>query len=339
MRLRGGLIFLLALIVAAAGVAALGLKAWPLTGPDRERLASMQSADPQPAHPQAIDDDRHYPIDMRPFADVVEAATFADQPFDENGIVHVAYPRQGGTLQYNPVTAAQYALGCYERYLHGDPSQKEPFLRHATWLRNTMREDGRLEYLFDVSTLKAPWISGMAQGQAMSVFVRAADLTGDDSWLDAARTAFVPLQIQTTDGGAMFREGSAVWLEEYPEEPPSHVFNGHVFAIFGVRDLALATGDSDAEETWRAATRTLADNLKAYENDGWLRYDLKNAPFAMRQYYTIQVDQTALLAEMSDDARLARAAERWEDPIRRPRIWLAKRLAVRAMQLVSGDLP
>lgn len=339
MRLRGRLIVVTILILAAAGLTTLGFMAWPHTQPDRERLESMQSADAQPAHAAALEDERHYPIDMRPFADVVEAATFADTPFDENGIVHVAYPREGGTLQYNPVTVSQYALGCYERYLHGDTDQKEPFLRHATWLRHTMRADGRLEYTFDVSTLKAPWISGMAQAQAMSVFVRAADLTGDDAWLDAARTAYVPLQIPISDGGALFRDGTAIWLEEYPEEPPSHVFNGHVFAIFGVRDLALATGDRSAEETWRAAADTLAANLDAYENDGWLRYDLKNAPFAMRQYYRIQVDQTALLSQMTGDSRLEQAAERWEAPISRPRLWLAQRLVARAGELIRGRLP
>jgi len=337
---------LVAAVIAVALVVLGGLKVWGLTGTDRKRLESMQEAPAQPAHTEALGDARHYPIDMRPFADQVDAATFADPPFDADGIVQAAYgptppSRETTTNEHNPVTAAQYALGCYERYLHGDQTQSEPFLRHAQWLRETMDADGRLEYLFDVPSrsLQAPWISAMAQGQAISVFVRAAELTGDESWLDAAQTAFGPLQLTLDQDGAIFRDGDDLWLEEYPEDPPSHVFNGHVFALFGVRDLALATGDKAADETWRAAADTLAAHLEDFENDGWLRYDLTNGTIASRQYYRIQFDQTALLAEMTGDERFSEAVERWDGPIESPGMWLVGRFFVRGGELIARHLP
>lgn len=333
-------------IAALAGLRIVGVRVWVLTETDRQRLAEMQEAPAQPAHLDAITDDRHYPIDMRPFADLVDSGGFAQPAFDADGIVQVPYGRVDPStdttpLVHNPVTAAQYALGCYERYIHGDPTQLDGFMRHAEWLRKTMGPDGRLEYRFDVASrqLTAPWISAMAQGEAISVFVRAAATTGDDSWLNAARLAYGPLTIPVTDGGAIATDGSELWLEEYPKDPPSHVFNGHVFALFGVRDLARATDDPAIDKAWRAAAITLADHLKDYEYDGWLRYDLTPGTLARRQYYRLQVDQTRILAEMTGDVRFKEAIDRWDGPLEHPGNWVARRFVTRGVEALRRRLP
>lgn len=340
-------------LVLAAAVAALlliGLLALPpvkriwdrTIAIDAARLDESLAATAQPAHFEAVEDTRHYPIDMRPFADVVDSQEFATPAFDDRGVVQIDRQVEGGTIRvYNPVSAAQYALGSYERYLHGsDDEAYRAFIRHAESLRDHMDESGRLSYEFDVPSynLKAPWISAMAQGQAISVFVRAAHHTGDSAWFDYARLALQPMLIPVDEGGVLYVEEQDVWLEEYPEDPPSHVFNGHVFAAFGLRDLMNATGDPDAKRLWEAAINTLGANLELFEEDGWLRYDLKNAPVAGRQYYQIQLDQARLLAAFTGDDRFAQAVERWDDPYEDRDAWLRQRFLERLQEALSRKL-
>lgn len=307
---------------------------------DEARLDASLEATAQPAHTEAIDDPRHYPIDMRPFADSVDAGSFGTPAFDEQGIVQIELQVGADRLAFvhNPVTAAQYALGSYERFLHdGDARAFESFVRHAEWLREQLDDRGRINYLFYVRSkdIKAPWVSAMAQGQAISVFVRMAQETGDDSWLEAARLAMTPMLSPIDDGGTLYLDGDDVWLEEYPESPPSHVFNGHVFASFGLNDLARATDDQDIREFWEASTETLAANLEAFENDGWLRYDLKETDIAPRQYHRIQRDQVHMLAALTGDERFEDAAERWNVPYEDRDAWLRSRVWARFKEGVT----
>ncbi len=87
----------------------------------------------------------------------------------------------------NPVTAAQYGL-----WLHGsrDPSGAR-FV--ADWLLERQTVDGTWLYLFDHDFsgghMTAPWISAMAQGQAMSLLERVHRTTGERRYLDAAVAA------------------------------------------------------------------------------------------------------------------------------------------------------
>lgn len=324
-------------------------RAWDRTQEiDAARLDEALEATAQPAHFEALDDARHYPIDMRPFADSVDSGAFATPAFDDAGIVQVELAVSADAtesvitpvLVHNPVTAAQYALGSYERFLHdGDTRAYETFVRHAEWLRDQLDDQGRIEYEFYVRSrdIRPPWISAMAQGQAISVFTRMAQETGDEAWLDYARSAMTPMLAPLEAGGTLVFEDGDIWLEEYPEDPPSHVFNGHVFAAFGVRDLADATGEENIREFWESSAETLASNLDEFEEDGWLRYDLKKAAVAHRQYYQIQRDQVRVLARMTGDKRFEQAADRWSAPFEDRDAWLRQRFFVRLKEIVTGD--
>ena len=52
-------------------------------------------------------------------------------------------------------------------------------------------------------TLKAPWYSAMAQGQALSLFVRLYEYTKDEKWKAAADATFASLR-QAPEGTAPF---------------------------------------------------------------------------------------------------------------------------------------
>ena len=81
----------------------------------------------------------------------------------------------------------------------------------------------------------------MAQGQAISVMVRAAEMTGEQRFWDAAYRALTPFTKLTYEGGVknMFM-GQYVWYEEYPFIDGLFVLNGFMYSLIGLYDLASA---------------------------------------------------------------------------------------------------
>ncbi len=331
----------LAIALPLAGSLALGER---LTRPDAALLEEALNAEREVLHPEgaAPGEQDHYPIDMRTMVERIRSGAFSTPPLDPAGVPWVLYKeddtgQDDSVRHYNPVTVAQYALGLYEMHLHGDEKALADFLVQARWLKDRMTPEGRLEYRFDYLPrgLESGWISAMAQGEAISVLVRAHRVTSDAAFLDAARLAYTPLDTPVSRGGVLLLDGEDTWLEEYPQEPPSHVLNGHIFALWGVRDLHLATGEESIGARYDAAADTLARHLPEYERDGWLLYQLGEPGPARRQYYGLQLDQVRALALMTGDARFEEAARRWALPFEQPLVWRAGRAWARAVERVG----
>jgi heparosan-N-sulfate-glucuronate 5-epimerase len=341
-------------IITSVSLVLLGLlafAAWAqprLTRVDRERLELAQSVPYQTLN--LVDHDepkpRHYYVDMRLIAEYVRTGEYADPPLDKAGVPVVDYTRYevagaSDARAYNPITTSQYGLALYEEYLRGESDVLEDFYAQADWLVDTMAPDGGLYYQFDLPGrgLEAPWLSGMAQGEAISVLVRAHYESGDPRYLVAARLAFEPLARPFDENGVMHVDHTGTWIEEYPQEPPSHVLNGALFAIFGLYDLERATDDERVGTLLDEAVETLADNLDRYEEDGWVRYQLTGEDaWATRTYYGLHIEQLRALAALSGDERFEHRAERWERPLANERLWLIERAVVRLGEKVRARL-
>ncbi len=170
-------------------------------------------------------------------------------PFDASGIPQLDYHGRIG-VQYNPIAIAQYGLGNYNLWRqHGDPARRGKFFRTADWLCEHLEANSsglavwahhfNWEYR---DTLQKPWYSGLAQGQGVSVLVRAHEKSGNSLYLDAAQRAFLSFQRPISEGGVAFTDESGdLWFEEYIVSPPTHILNGFMWALWGVHDYFLAT--------------------------------------------------------------------------------------------------
>src|SRR4029077_7164813 len=93
----------------------------------------------------------------------------------------------------------------------------------ANWLVEHLEENGSgisvWNHDFDWEyrpLLKAPWHSGLAQGQGISLLVRVWRQTGNATYLDVARRAFASFSRPTREGGVCFTdEQGDLWFEEY----------------------------------------------------------------------------------------------------------------------------
>ena len=131
----------------------------------------------------------------------------------------------------------------------GDQIWLDRAVRHAERLAEIRTErDGAwwFPYLFPWTyyqrTMTVPWWSGMAQGQALSLFVRLYEETGDGRWSVAADKTWQSfLQPRSAaEPWSTMVDGDSLWFEEYAgNQPPLLVLNGQIFAIF-VITIAVA---------------------------------------------------------------------------------------------------
>jgi heparosan-N-sulfate-glucuronate 5-epimerase len=218
------------------------------------------------------------------------------------------------------IPVAQTALGFWELLLEGGDVRRQ-FLERADWLMREARSGPRGEGLawytelpFAKYGLVEPWPSAMGQGEAMSVLLRAHDLTGERAYLEAARAAFAPLRFDVAEGGVTRRLDGRLVLEEYPTEQPCAILNGWIFALFGVHELGT-NGHPPALELFAESVEGLLALLPRYDVGWWSRYSLYDhgrpdlaKPFYQR-LHPVLLDG---LAQIHGDPRLGAMARRWE---------------------------
>jgi hypothetical protein len=266
---------------------------------------------------------------------------------DAAGIA-VQHARLGGTT-YNPAYVAWYGLMSLDRAVRGvGAGGRETFDRHATWLarRAVRRDDGAVVWHYTLSAregrafLAAPWISAMAQGLAMSALVRARRLGGPASLVVLARAACAVFEQAVDDGGVRtFFRGHTVY-EEYPAYPLPRVLDGFLFALLGLRDVALETGDDTVMRLYRDGVEGLKRLLPSWDYRGrWTWYGT-HGYLCPPHYHRLNAALLAALAGITGDPALAAWARRWDatrlTPLARLGVFLAFLVTKNRARLVHG---
>jgi heparosan-N-sulfate-glucuronate 5-epimerase len=227
---------------------------------------------------------------------------------------------RNGTLVETPVSIAQLALGFHDRWLlHGARHDREQFLYFAELLArrgqvSTLGVVWTHEFDFASYRLERPWISAMAQGQAVSTLTRAYRLTNDAEFLRLAQAGARPLMVAVDEGGVGRATEDGWWLEEYPSRSPSRVLNGCIFALWGLYDLGLC-GDRSAMELFQSGRDTVAHALPKFALAGWSRYDLypRGLPnLASPYYHRLHVAQLDAMWQLTGIRVFARFRDRWQ---------------------------
>ncbi|MET8909696.1 D-glucuronyl C5-epimerase family protein [Micromonospora sp. NPDC004551] len=245
---------------------------------------------------------------------------------DATGVVQAARP-DGGWYP-NPVSMCLYALGRHNRVVAArrpEPRADGPLLTQAAWLR--AQQDGAGGWRYPVPAprygVAAGWYSGMAQGMAASVLLRAADLTGERSYLDAADGAVDLLLRPVSAGGCAHYDGTGrPFLEECPAEPPNHILNGAVFALFGLIEHQHRRGGS----AHLAAEARLAEELPGFDLGYWSRYDLRWPWPATVNYHALHVSLLSALGRLTATPAFTDLSARWARALRNPRHRMRARL-------------
>ena len=260
-------------------------------------------------------------------------------PYDAQGIPMLDYRGALG-MQYNPIAIAQWGLANYNRYSEtGEEAYRLKLLKAADWLCQNLEQNDRglwvWNHRFDWEyrdTLKAPWYSGLAQGQGVSLLLRVHVLTKNAAYAVAAERAFIPLTRLIADGGVLFEDGHKnLWIEEYLVNPPTHILNGFIWALWGTFDYWLARADARARDIFDRGVTTLLTNLEKYDTGYWSLYEQSGTRLKMLAspfYHRLHIVQLRVMAQLTGEPRFEDVAQRWESYARqsanRTRAWVEK---------------
>jgi hypothetical protein len=244
--------------------------------------------------------------------------------YDPAGIPLLDYRGKIGP-QYNPIAIAQYGLGNYNLFRRtGETDRREKFFRIAHWLCQHLERNQHglsvWNHHFDWEyrdTLRAPWYSALAQGQGISVLVRAHKESQDARYLEAAKLALTSFFTPVGEGGVAFTDDRGdLWFEEYIVSPPTHILNGFIWAAWGVYDYFLATRDRSAQEIFARAVQTLLHNLERYDLGFWSLYEQSGTRLPMVAspfYHQLHIVQLRVMHRLTGEEKFARVADHWED--------------------------
>lgn len=321
------------MLISAAGVAGLGLAGlgtWAATNADDPpRVEPPRELHPQGIRPPAFTfvtsgyQAHAVPAALLPYALTTPLPIVDDDEHDAHG---VRMFRRDGRQFNHPVAQAQYGLGNLASYaLTHDTTYLDRAIAQANRLlsiRIVSRDAYYYPYPFDFAlhgiaadTLKAPWYSGMAQGQALSLFVRLYQVTSDRNWLTAAdntAAGFVLPPVAGLPSVVHVDSSGHVWLDEYPLSTTRFdlTFNGHNFAIFGLYDYVRQTGDASVARLFDgAATLALTYGTSGFRVPGRISNycELHHQPAG--HYHNIHIAQLLNLYSMTTDTRFARLSD------------------------------
>jgi hypothetical protein len=216
------------------------------------------------------------------------------------------------------VGAIQRGLGCFERWLAGEGEHWLASARDtADLLVGEQRDDGSWVHTFDYPhtfALSPPWTSGMAQGEGASLLLRVHGETGDERYAAAALRAVEPLHRPSSEGGAAAALGGTLVPEEYPTQPSSLVLNGLLFGLWGLRDVAVATGDERARAAWEGGVEAVVGSIERWDTGNWSRYDLhphRVTNLASNAYHRLHITQLDATGRLAGRPELVAVAWRW----------------------------
>ena len=148
-------------------------------------------------------------------------------------------------------------------------------------------------------TLKNPWYFGLAQGQGLSLLVRAHKITGKKKYLISSKNVFESFLKTVEEGGVTYVDSEKnKWIEEYIVFPPTHILNGFIWALWGIYDYYIYFNEEKAKNLFNSYNKTLINNIKSYDINFWSLYEHSGTNLKMiasNFYHNLHIIQLEIL--------------------------------------------
>ncbi len=263
----------------------------------------------QVTHAEASSQWSYYPIDLSSYLALSPGMLDATGiPYDEN------------SSQCHPTIIAHYALVYWNQYLttNGEHT-RSVFLTQARWFVEHEVRTADDAGIWPIS-LPHPdvhgngsWLSATAQGSALSVLVRAYQLTGEHTFLALAGRAVRSFERDILDGGVSTPIGEdGIFFEEVAVYPATHTLSGCVFALCGLYDYVALTNDAQIEHLIQRSLATMHVLLGEFDVGYWTRADLLHRQLASDAQLALQADLLEALVTHSGCEHCSKLASRWK---------------------------
>lgn len=204
----------------------------------------------------------------------------------------------------------QYGLAAYDLFLKTDNIiYKNKLLACANWAVDNQQDDGSW-ITFAFENADHPY-SAMAQGEGISMLIRAHKETGDEKYLVAIKKAKTFMLRSISDGGTTAYYGSEIYLYECTHDPL--ILNGWIFSLWGLFDYCKYIDESD--EVKSVLDKTLASLVKKlpdFDLKYWSKYEdgkRISSPF----YHRLHIAQLRVMHDLFGDDIYEVYATKWEN--------------------------
>ena len=223
------------------------------------------------------------------------------------------------TMQASPTIQALCALSQWDAYTLTGDTQYANALVSAADKFISVSVQGQIQWTSTTVPLhgitSTPWISGLTQSVATSVLLRAYQYTGQQKYLDAATATYHWLTVPVSQGGVLSND-IGTWLEEYPTQvaggTSSHVFNGDMWALFGVWDYYRVTKDGNAAALFLSGVQAIKNNMPWYDLDYWNVYShLDRVRTVDAMYMQFIFQQVYALGYITGDSFFTNLGNKW----------------------------
>jgi hypothetical protein len=263
---------------------------------------------------------------------------------DENGVFLFDL---GGNIgpKYHPVAIAHYALANHQLFLDtGKDMFRRNFLAQAEWFVQNQKREPILgsvwQYDYDwILGIKAPWISAMAQGLVISTLIRASRYSNKERYVTTACNAVLSFKVPVSEGGVRSSIRGKVFFEEFPTDPPMHVLNGFIFALFGLYDCGIILGDESAKTLFWEGIQTLRSIISEFDTGYWSKYDLyksKTGRLAFYVYHRLHILLMEVLYLLTKDSLFQNYKNKWIHYERRKTNRLAAAMSKMGQRVLRG---
>ncbi len=219
-----------------------------------------------------------------------------------------------GNTRYFSIAVFQYGLAAYDLLLLTNKQQyRQKFINCANWAIENQNDNGSWE-TFAPQNPREPY-SSMAQGEGISLLVRAYKDTGNHNYLDSAQKALSYMLTDIQHGGVCEDDNSKLVFYEYTYRPA--VLNGWIFSAWGLLDLYKITGDEAIRKSWEKTVKSLALALPSFDNGFWSKYDC-GATLASPFYHRLHIAEMNVMYNLTDNEIFKQYAERWQKQLKNP---------------------
>ncbi len=257
---------------------------WKLTDPDSSSKYAIS----------------YYPLSFR---DRLYQGHYLD--FDTEGLP--MFPSKAGKLVHFCTGMCSFAFAHWEEFLlSGKQEHANHVIKVADYLIGMCekRDNGSLMLLdYDSDERDNGVPCAMNQGESISVLCRAFCLTQNKGYLEAALKMAIPFGYDYGPDGVRgkLERNNTTWYLEGGKK----ILNGHIYALFGLADLAKISGDEWVLDYLENGILSVINAIEYFDNGYWSWYWLdKPLYIASAMYHNLHICQLQALAAISGDKKL-----------------------------------
>jgi hypothetical protein len=174
------------------------------------------------------------------------------------------------------------------------------------------------EYTFEIEypggLHKNPWFSAMAQGQGVSVLLRAFCETRQQEYLSAAQKAIEPIFHDLSEGGiSVVKQDDYIFPQEYPTSPASDILNGAIVAYIGVYEYYRVTEELRVKQFCDKIIKTFLSVIDEYDIGYWSLYSRWPKKYlAPPRYNSLHIAQLRALYLITGEEKFLEYSRKFE---------------------------